>query len=237
MAKPVPELELFPPFEGFPKQGLTFLRSLKRNNTRAWFEKHKDDYEQHVKLPMQSLISDLQTPFRSFAPEFDVNPKRSIFRIYRDVRFSKDKRPYKTNVAAHFVLRGKPKGVSGSGYYLHIEPGEVYAGAGIYMPAGDQLKKIRSAIAERSDEFLEIITDRAFVKIFGGLEGETLVRVPAGYSPDHPMAQYLKHKHFFVGCSWPEGKCFTARFVDDVAKTFERATPLVRFLNQAIGSA
>ena len=237
MTKQAPELEVFPPFGGFPKQGLAFLRSLKRNNTRTWFEKRKDEYEQLVKLPMQSLISDLRPPFRSFAPEFDVNPKRSIFRIYRDVRFSKDKRPYKTNVAAHFVLRGKPKGVSGSGYYLNIEPGEVYAGAGIYMPAGDQLKKIRRAVAERSEEFLEIVNERSFTKMFGGLEGETLVRVPAGYSPDHPMAAYLRHKHFFVGRSWPESRCLTARFVDDVAKTFETATPLVHFLNQAIGSA
>lgn len=236
MAMPAPELELFPPFAGFPKEALAFLRSLKRNNTRAWFERHKTDYEQFVKLPMQSLISDLQGPFRTIAPEFDVSPKRSIFRIYRDVRFSKDKRPYKTNVAAHFVLRGKPKGVSGSGYYLHIEPGEVYIGAGIYMPEGDQLKKIRRAIADRSEEFLEIITDRGFRKTFGALEGDTLVRVPAGYAPDHPMAQYLKHKHFFVGRSWPEGQCLRARFVNDVAKTFEKATPLVRFLNQVIGS-
>ena len=237
MAQPAPELELYPPFEGFSRKGIAFLRSLKRNNTRTWFEKRKADYEQLVKLPMQSLISDLKTPFRAFAPEFDLNPKRSIFRIYRDVRFSKDKRPYKTNVAAHFVLRGKPKGVSGSGYYLHIEPGEVYAGAGIYMPAGDQLKKIRRAIADRSDEFLEIVTDRSFAKMFGGLEGETLVRVPAGYGQDHPMAKYLKHKHFFVGRSWPEDQCLKARFVDDVASTFEKATPLVKFLNQAIGAA
>jgi uncharacterized protein (TIGR02453 family) len=127
--------------------------------------------------------------------------------------------------------------VSGSGYYLNIEPGEVYAGAGIYMPAGDQLKKIRRAIAERGAEFLEIVTDRSFAKMFGGLEGESLVRVPGGFSPEHPMATYLKHKHFFVGRSWPEAQCHKARFVEDVAKTFEKATPLVRFLNEAIGSA
>lgn len=236
MARPVPELELFPPFRGFPKQGLAFLRSLKRNNSRAWFEKHKTDYEEFVKLPMQSLISDLQAPFRAFGPEFDINPKRSIFRIYRDVRFSRDKRPYKTNIAAHFVLRGKPKGVSGSGYYLNIEPGEVYAGAGIYMPASDQLKRIRRAIAQRSDEFLDIVKDRAFVRTFGGLEGDSLMRVPAGYGADHPMADHLRHKHFFVGRSWPEEHCLTARFAGEVAATFEKAAPLVRFLNQAIGS-
>ena len=237
MATQTPELDLYPPFQGFPKEGLAFLRALKRNNNRPWFERRKDDYDQLVRLPMQSLISDLQAPFRSFAPEFDLNPKRSIFRIYRDVRFSKDKLPYKTNVAAHFVLRGKPKGVSGSGYYVTIEPGEVYAGAGIYMPEADQLKKIRRAIAERSEEFLAIVTNHQFKKTFGAMEGEKLVRVPAGFAPDHPMADYLRHKHFFVGISWPESRCLKARFVKDVARVFEQATPLVVFLNRAIGAA
>ena len=237
MAKTAPELELYPPFEGFPKKGLSFLRALKRNNNRPWFEKHKEDYEQFVKLPMQSLISDLQGPFRGFAPEYDLNPKRSIFRIYRDVRFSKDKSPYKTNVAAHFVLRGKPKGVAGSGYYLHIEPGEIYLGAGIYMPEPDQLKKIRRAIAQRSEEFLDIHTEPAFKKTFGPMYGECLVRVPAGFAPDHPMAEHLKRKHYFVGLSWPEERSPKPRFVKDVARIFELSSPLVRFLNRAIGAA
>ena len=237
MPNPTQELDLFPPFQGFPKEGLAFLRSLKRNNNRPWFEKHKQEYEQNVKFPMQSLISDLQAPFRTFAPEFDLNPKRSIFRIHRDVRFSKDKRPYKTNVAAHFVLRGKPKGVSGSGFYLHIEPGEIYLGGGIYMPESDQLKKIRRAIADHSEDFLDIITDRTFKKTFGAMEGETLVRVPAGYPADHPMGEYLKHKHFFVGVSWSEQRCTRARFVKDAARVFELVTPLVSFLNRAIGAA
>jgi uncharacterized protein (TIGR02453 family) len=231
-----PEIDLYPPFEGFPRKGLAFLRSLKRNNNRLWFEKHKADYEQYVKLPMLSLISDLQGPFRAFAPEYDLSPKRSIFRIYRDVRFSKDKQPYKTNVAAHFVLRGKPKGVSGSGYYLHIEPGEVYLGAGIYMPESDQLKKIRRAIADNADTFLAIVSNREFKRMFGTLEGEKLVRVPSGYPPEHPMADHLRYKNFFVGISWPESKCLSARFARDAVKVFERATPLVAFLNHAMGA-
>ncbi len=105
------------------------------------------------------------------------------------------------------------------------------------MPEADQLKKIRRAIAERSEEFLAIVTDRRFKKTFGALEGEKLVRVPAGFAPDHPMADYLRHKHFFVGTSWPESRCLKARFVEDVARVFEEATPLVVFLNRAIGAA
>src|SRR5512136_81334 len=112
---PTMDFDLYPPFEGFPREGIKFFKLLKRNNNRKWFEEHKEEFESYVKIPMQSYITALQIHFSHFAPEYDLNPKRSIFRIYRDIRFSKDKQPYKTNVAAHFVLRGKPKGVSGSG--------------------------------------------------------------------------------------------------------------------------
>lgn len=232
---PLAELEFFPPFSGFPRGGIKFMKQLKRNNNRPWFEKHKEEYETFVKLPMQSLIVGLQPHFERFAPEFDVHPKKSLFRIYRDVRFSKDKTPYKTHAAAHFVLRGKPKGVEGSGYYLHIEPGEVFLGGGIYMPDGDQLKRIRKAIATQPDRFLSIIGQKNFKKIFGTLQGQKLKRVPQGYEPDHPMAEWLKHKQFFVWVEWPETICLKEKFVDDVAGVFESATPMVRFLNEAMG--
>jgi uncharacterized protein (TIGR02453 family) len=231
---PLSDLEFYPPFDGFPRDGIGFLKRLKRNNTRAWFEKHKDDYEQTVKLPMQSLIVALRPHFEKFAPEFETNPRKSLFRIYRDVRFSKDKTPYKTHVAAHFVMGGKPKGVEGSGYYLHIEPGEVFLGGGIYMPDSDQLKRIRKAIAGRSDQFLAILGEKNFKKTFGTLRGDKLQRVPQGYEPDHPMGEWLKQKQFFVWVEWPESKCLKERFVNNVADVFESATPLVRFLNEAM---
>lgn len=230
----IPDLEFYPPFEGFPREGVAFLKNLKRNNNREWFHKHKDDYESLVKLPMQSLIAALQPHFQKFAPEIEANPKRSIFRIYRDVRFSKDKSPYKTHVAAHFVIRGKAKGVEGSGYYVHIEPGQVFLGGGLYMPDGDQLKKIRKAIATRSKEFLSIVEGKSFTKRFGKLEGEKLSRAPKGYEPTHPMAEWLKFKQFFVGEEWAESKCYKESFVREVATSFEAAAPLVRFLNEAI---
>lgn len=231
---PIFDLDLFPPFVGFPHKGITFLKQLRRYNRRDWFEHHKNEYEEFVKLPMQSLIVALQPHFHEFAPEFEVNPKRSIFRIYRDVRFSKDKRPYKTHVAAHFVLRGKPKGTEGSGYYLHIEPGEVFMGAGIYMPDSDQLRKIRNHIAAKSEEFLSLVENPHMRKMFGKPEGDRLQRVPKGYDPDHPMADWLRLKQFFVGKSFAESLCFKRSFVDSAAKAFEKATPLVRFLNEAI---
>jgi uncharacterized protein (TIGR02453 family) len=232
---PLSDLEIFPPFSGFPREGIGFMKRLKRNNNRSWFEKNKNEYETVVKLPMQSLIVALQPHFERFAPEFEIHPRKSLFRIYRDVRFSKDKTPYKTHVAAHFVLRGKPKGVEGSGFYLHIEPGQVFLGGGIYMPDGDQLKKIRKAIAGQSERFLSITGQKSFKKLFGKLQGEQLRRVPQGYEPDHPMVEWLRYKQFFVWVEWAEAKCFRERFVDDVVDVFDAATPMVRFLNEAMG--
>jgi uncharacterized protein (TIGR02453 family) len=176
----------------------------------------------------------LRPHFERFASEYELNPKRAIFRIYRDTRFSNDKTPYKTHIAAHFVLRGAPKGFLGSGYYLHVEPGEAFAGAGIYMPESDQLKKIRAAINRRPEEFLAIIRDRTFVKRFRRLEGNTLTRMPKGYDDDHPMGEWLRLKQFFVGESMPDTKALKASFVREVATICESATPLVRFLNEAL---
>jgi uncharacterized protein (TIGR02453 family) len=234
LTNPLLEMEDYPPFDGFPKEGLNFLKQIKRNNNREWFEKHKQDYENFVKLPMQSLIVSLRPHFARFAPEFDLNPKRSVFRIYRDVRFSPDKTPYKTHVAAHFVLRGRPKGFVGSGYYMEIAPGESYVGGGIYIPDGDQLKKIRKVIASRGEEFLSIVENKRFKKMFSPFGWSELKRIPKGYSEDHPMAEWLKCKQFFVGKAWTETQVMSPNFVDDVAGICEEISPLVRFLNSAL---
>jgi len=232
--KPGLDMEIYPPFEGFPKEGLQFLKKLKRNNNRAWFESHKHEYEEHLKFPIQSFIFALQPYFQSFAPEFDLSPRRSIFRIYRDVRFSNDKTPYKTHIAAHFVLRGKEKGFVGSGYYFHVEPGEVFIGGGIYMPDSDQLKGIRKAIAQHADEFLSILNNQTFRKQFGKLEGDRLQRIPKGYDETHPLAEWLKLKQFFVGKSLAESSCYRPALVETVATICKDAAPLVKFLNRAV---
>ena len=235
MAKiPLIDFDLYPPFEGFPKEGIDFLKRLKRNNNRTWFENHKEVFEQNARAPMLSFISALQPHFARFAPEFDLNPKRSIFRIYRDIRFSSDKTPYKTHIAAHFVLRGMPKGFVGSGYYIQIEPGEFFVGGGIYMPDGTQLKKIRIAIATKSEEFLSIVENKEFKKRFTPFDWTKLQRVPRGYSENHPMAEWLKFKQFFVGISLPESMCYSKSLVDAAAGICEEASPLVRFLNKSL---
>jgi uncharacterized protein (TIGR02453 family) len=231
---PIMDFDLYPPFEGFPKECIYFLKQLKRHNNREWFESHKEEFEQHVKTPMLSFIAALQPHFARFAPEFDLNPKRSIFRIYRDIRFSPDKTPYKTHIAAHFVLRGTPKGFIGSGYYLQIEPGEFFVGGGIYLPDGDQLKKIRKAIAARGEEFLSIVENRQFKKRFAPFGWTKLQRIPKGYDENHAMADWLKFKQFFVGVSFPESRCYSESLIDEAAGICEEASPLVRFLNKSL---
>lgn len=225
----------FPPFEGFPKESVSFLKKLKKNNNREWFNAHKNEFEQFVKFPMQSFIASMQPHFSDFAPKFDVHPKRSMFRIYRDTRFSKDKTPYKTHMAAHFVLRGKPKGFEGSGYYLHIAPGEVFIGGGIYMPDNDQLKKIRKAIAEHSKTFLEIINKPSFKKTFGTINGQKLSRPPKGFEPNHPMIEWLKMKQFFAGVDLKEEVCYKKDFNKRIAQFCKELAPLVDFMNHAMG--
>lgn len=228
------DFDLYPPFEGFPKGCIKFLKQLKRNNNREWFEKHKEEFERNVKTPMLSFIAALQPHFIQFASEFDLNPKRSIFRIYRDIRFSSDKTPYKTHIAAHFVLRGMPKGFIGSGYYIQIEPGEFFVGGGIYLPDNDQLKKIRNAIAVHGKEFISIIENRKFKKRFSPFGWLKLQRVPKGYDESNPMADWLKYKQFFVGVSLSESKCYSKSLVNEVADICEEASPLVRFLNNSM---
>lgn len=233
MAKVFLDQEVYPPFQGFPKEGIAFLKQLKKNNNREWFKSHKSDYEDFVKLPMQSLIASLKPKMSKVAPEIDVNPKKSMFRIYRDTRFSKNKQPYKTHVAAVFHLKGNWQ--DSAGYYVHIEPGGIYVGGGIYMPNSDQLKRIRRAIAENPKEFLAIVGSNSFTKKFGSLEGEKLQRVPLGFPKDHIMAEWLKYKSFYTGVEWDEKECHTAKFVDKVVGVYKELLPLIRFLNSALG--
>jgi uncharacterized protein (TIGR02453 family) len=225
--------DLFPPFQGFPREGIAFLERLKKNNTRPWFQKHKDEYDQLVKFPMQCLISSLAQRLADEIPDIPFNPRKSIFRIYRDVRFSKNKAPYKTNIAASFDLRGTKSPTESPGLYLGIQPGEVFIGGGLYMPSGDQLKKIRASIADHPEEFLRIIQDRTFKRTFRDIMGEKLVKAPLGYSKDHSMISYLRYKQFYVGVESGHEPCLRPKFVDSVAKVFREAMPFVRWLAQS----
>ncbi len=226
------DMEMFPPFAGFPMEGIGFLKSLKKNNNREWFANHKSEYEEYLKLPMQSFISELRSPMTTIAPEVSIDPKRNMFRIYRDTRFSKNKTPYKTHVSAFFPIPGRWD--ESAGLYFHVEPGEVYIGGGLYMPDGQQLKLIRAAIADRPDEFLSAVQGRKFKKRFKELKGEKLLRNPLGFPKDHPMIEWLKYKHFFAACTLEEKECYTPRLVPKVVSVFTDLMPLIRFLNDAL---
>lgn len=226
------DLEIFPPFEGFPREGMKFLRKLKTNNNREWFGGHKSEYDDFVKLPMQSLIAALKPLVIKFAPEIDMNPRRSMFRIYRDIRFSRNKAPYKTHVAAVFHPKGHWE--QSAGYYLHLEPGSIYVGGGVYMPDSSQLKKIRAGIAEKQEDFLAIVKDRRFVKQFASIEGEMLQRMPMGYPSDHPMGEWLRHKSFYTGVEWKEDECYAEMFPVKVAGIYRDLLPFIRFLNSSL---
>ncbi len=233
---PLPlEEDFFPPFEGFPPAGLTFLRSLKKNNNRPWFQKHKQEYEENVRFPMQCLIAELAQRMADVAPEMEFNPRRSIFRINRDIRFSKNKEPYKTNIAASFEMRGKKSPTESPGLYVGVEPGEIFIGGGIYMPTGDQVKAIRASIVTRPDDFLDVVQNRVFKKVFGEIQGEKLVKAPLGYPKDHPMIEHLRHKQFYVGIVLDDKACLKPKFVDTVAVGLTQTMPLVRWLARAVG--
>lgn len=226
--------QFFPPFEGFPQKGIDFLKQLKRNNNRAWFQSHREVYDQNVRFPMQCLIATVADRMADSAPEIDFNPAKSIFRIYRDVRFSRNKAPYKTNIAASFQLRGRKHPTESPGLYVGIEPGEIFVGGGLYLPTGDQLKAIRRAIATDPGEFLAVVNNKKFKRVFGELEGEKLLRAPLGFPKDHPMLDYLRYKQLYVGKILEDSACLKGRFSDTVVSVFEVTMPLVRWLAKAV---
>jgi uncharacterized protein (TIGR02453 family) len=211
----------------FPKEGLDFLRGLKRNNRRPWFQKRKDDYEQYVKAPMVEFVMALA---HDLPPEYVADPAKSIFRIYRDVRFSKDKSPYKTHAAAHFPPRGKPRGL-GAGLYFHISPDEVWIGGGYYAPTPQEALAVRTRIAERPRALENIVGSPEFRKRFGKLEGAKLTRVPRGFLSDHPAAEWLKHKQWIAGAELKPEAATGPKFYDTLLAHFRAALPLLQFLN------
>lgn len=217
----------------FTRKTLAFLRALKRNNDRDWFRARKADYEQHVRGPMIALLEELARDLPGFAPDLVSDPRVCLFRIYRDTRFSSDKRPLKTNVAAHFPSRKFAKG-EGAGLYLEVAPQWVWMGGGIYMPSSSELNAIRAAIAADHRRFRRVITAPAFRRAVGELSGEQLTRVPRGYVKDHPAAEHLRHRQFIGGREYPADFAVSPRFYSELLTVFRGIAPLVSFLNNAI---
>jgi uncharacterized protein (TIGR02453 family) len=228
-------------FSGFRPAALTYLRGLARNNNKAWFESRRPVLEAEVIQPLRALVEEIDVAFARFAPEITGHPKRSLFRIYRDVRFSKDKTPYKTHAACWFYHLDAGRGVGsdadgGAGFYFHFAPREIMIAAGIWMPPRPAVHKIREAIVEDQQGFEQLVDRAPFKRRYRGLDTEGMLkRMPRGYAEDHPAAKWLRYQSFTVARMLTEKELFSPRLARIVAKDYEALTPYVRWLNRALG--
>ena len=219
----------------FTAQTVAFLEALKRNNDREWFKAHKPDYEAHVRAPMMAIIERLARDLPRIAPDIAALP-RSMYRIYRDTRFSPDKTPYKTHVAAAFTHRALPKAESAA-LYFHFAPGQLWIGAGLYAPATPRLLRIRQHIAADPDRFRRLVESPGLRRL-GGVHGARLLRMPRGFPADHEAAEYLKLKQFLAGGEERDPAIALApRFYRTLLRRFETLAPFVEFLNAPLVTA
>src|SRR5215813_11535871 len=180
----VPEV-IKPHFSGFSPDALAFLRALKRNNRREWFQPRKEKYEALIKAPMCELVECLNAEFPRFAPDYVTPPSKAVYRIYRDTRFSHDKTPYKTHISAIFPHRTAIKR-EGAVFYMHFTEKDILAFGGVYGPERDELLAYRTLLAEHHEEFRALLRDKKLRRTVGDLQGEQMTRVPKGFAPDHP---------------------------------------------------
>lgn len=214
-----------------------FLRDLRENNNRDWFNANKSRYESSVKDPALRFISDFGEQLEKLSPHFKADPRPvggSLFRIYRDVRFSKNKAPYKTAVGIQFRHK-RGKDAHAPGFYLHLEPGELFAAAGMWHPDSASLKSIREAISTDTKGWKSALSGKAFKSNFE-FGGESLKRPPKGFDPDHPLIETLKRKDFIVHTRLTQKEATSAGFERRVAGLFRQTAPLVRFLCTAVGA-
>ncbi len=213
-----------------------FLRELGANNERPWFEENKARYRAEVRDPMLDFIQAFAEPLAEISPHFRADPRAnggSLFRIYRDTRFSKDKTPYKTNVGAHF-RHAAGKDAHAPGFYLHLEPDMCFAGCGVWHPDSPTLGRIRDAIVEKPEEWTRITTGAAFCRTFR-LAGEALKRPPRGYDPEHPLIEDLKRKDFVVIADVEEAEAVRPDFLDRFAAIARAGADFTGFLCKAVG--
>jgi uncharacterized protein (TIGR02453 family) len=221
---------------------LRFLSGLARNNTKSWFEAHRAEYEAVVKGPLRDLIEEMDVRLARFAPEITGDPKRSMFRIHRDIRFSADKSPYKTHASCWFYHRdgtravGREASGGGAGFYFQVGPRNSFLGGGMWMPPREALGRLRDAIAEDPRGFEKAVGEGRVARRFGGLSDEAMLkRVPRGYPPDHPAARWLKYQSFVMGRELTDAQAVSARLPALLEADFTLLVPLVRWINGALG--
>jgi uncharacterized protein (TIGR02453 family) len=225
----------------FSPAALKFFRQLAKHNDKQWFEAHRAEYETEVRDPMRALVSEMDARLGRFAPEMGGDAKRAVFRINRDIRFSKDKSPYKTHAACWFHHRSATGHVGGeategsAGFYFHLEPGgKSMIGGGLWMPPRAQLKRLREAIADDPASFTAMT--KKLPKRFGGLSEEAVLkRMPRGYDEDHPGAQWMRYQSFTTGRTLTDAEVTDPKLPQRLAEDYKALLPLVRWLNGALG--
>jgi uncharacterized protein (TIGR02453 family) len=207
-----------------------FLEQLRRNNRRNWFLKHKPEFEELARQPGLMFIAELQLRLREVSTWLVADPKPnggSLFRVYRDVRFSKDKSPYKTHVGMNFWHASANEAVHGPGLYLHLEPKGCFLAGGIWQPDPRSLARIRDAIAWKPDEWR---TAKRGLQ----LGGETLTRPPRGYAADHPLIEDLKRKDFIASIEFSHAQVCSGRFLEEFMRAAKKMRPLMQFVSEAV---
>ena len=230
-----------PPLPSEPSFGpelFAFLDDLRASNSKEWFAANRARYDEHVLEPALVFIEDFAPRLENISRHFQAVAKAqggSLFRIHRDTRFSKDKSPYKTNIGIHF-RHATARDAHAPGFYLHLERGSVFVGAGIWHPDGPTLQRLREAIVDDPDGW--VAASRA-PGLGGGLElwGESLKRPPAGFDPEHPLVDDLKRKHFVAARTLDERAAVGDGFIEQVEECYRSAVPLLRFLCRALGVA
>lgn len=222
-----------PPQPYFNEKSLKFLRDLKRNNRREWFEAHRELYEQELKQPMLALIDKVTQGMMEYAPGHLRPAQKSMLRIYRDTRFSADKTPYKTHVAAWWTRNGLEK-TSGGGYYLSVSPKELVLASGVYMPPKEQLLAIRTHLMERHAEFKRLLEEKKLRKKMELHDPMSLTRPPKGFPADHPAIEWIKWRQWGVIATLPAEEVLKPGLAARVGAYFRLAQPLVDFLNEPL---
>jgi len=217
----------------FTSKTVSFLKKLERNNNREWFRAHRDEYETDVRQPMVDLVEHMELDLRTFAPELLSTPRKSIYRIYRDTRFSANKTPFKTQIAAIFPHRKLPKH-GGAGLYLHISTESVLIGGGLYRPEQRQLQYLREFISTNEQRLRDITQSRNFHKCYGPLAGHRLKRTPRGFDRDHPAQDLLRFTQFIASTNRPVTFATSRRFYSSVVRLFKELMPLIQFLNEPL---
>jgi uncharacterized protein (TIGR02453 family) len=214
----------------FSPEALKFLRGLKRNNDRAWFEPRRAVYERELKAPMLALIGEVTAAMMEFAPRHVRPAQKCMMRIYRDTRFSTNKSPYKTQIAAWWARDGLEK-TSGGGYYFHVSPQEVVIAAGVYRPQREQLLAIRTYLLEHHAVLRKILAEKKLKKAMDEFDGLRLTRAPKGFPADHPALDLLLCQQWGVAATLPAEAAMQPTLAREIVSRFRLATPLVEFLN------